>query len=175
VHTVIGEVTLDNMMGSLGITQVKKCSPLSLIHRFGAHGTPIESDFGVIIPWRVKHSSGDILSFNFRVDVLDGNHPFLIGCPMLVSIKASLDFGELALTANINGVQCTMGLTKRGNHIYLKKYGRHPPKSPLSPETYDCMKFHTTAKILMSMRSIFSNWTIANREPDPATQKCGTC
>jgi hypothetical protein len=120
VHTVIGKATLDTMMGSLGIIQVKKCSPLSIIHRFGAHGTPIEPDFGVIIPWRVKNSTGDIISFNFRADVLDGNHPFLIGCPTLVSMKACLDFGELALTATINGVQSVLGLMKQGNHIYLE-------------------------------------------------------
>jgi hypothetical protein len=119
VHNIVGKSTLDTMMSCLRLAKVEKCQTLQMVHRFGAHGTPIEPEFGVIIPWTCNDIEGKSHSFNFRADVLEGDHPFLIGCPTLVAMKAVLHFDTLVLNAEINGTQCSVQLLKRGNHIYI--------------------------------------------------------
>jgi hypothetical protein len=129
-HNIVGRNTLDIIMGSLGMSRAEKCQPQSPIHRFGAHGASIEPDFGIIIPWDAKDMNGQTHSFNLRADVLEGDHPLLIGCPTLVSMKASLDFDKILLKATINGRQCSMKLMKCGNHLFLEN---HMPPSNLVP------------------------------------------
>jgi hypothetical protein len=119
VHTIIGKSTLDNMMKSLNIGKIEKCQPLQVVHRFGTHGVPIEPEFGVIIPWTANDTQGNAHSFNFRADVLDGNHPFLVGCPTLMAMKSTLIFENLTLKATINDVACSLPVKKRGNHIFI--------------------------------------------------------
>ena len=119
VHTIIGKSTLDNMMRSLKIGKIEKCQTLQLVHRFGTHGAPIEPEFGVIIPWTANDTQGNAHSFNFRADVLDGDHPFLIGCPTLMAMKSTLIFENLILKAIINDVACSLPVKKRGNHIFI--------------------------------------------------------
>jgi hypothetical protein len=46
VHTIIAKSTLSDMMAALNISKIEKGPTLSPVHRFGTHGTPIESDFG---------------------------------------------------------------------------------------------------------------------------------
>jgi hypothetical protein len=75
-HTIIGKATSDSMMTSLKFPKLGKCSPQAPVHRFGAHGTPIEPEFGVIIPWKAQDIGGSTHSFFFRAYVLDGDHPF---------------------------------------------------------------------------------------------------
>jgi hypothetical protein len=98
VHTVVGLSTL-NKMELYNITRVEKCQPLSFVHRFGTSGIPIEPEFGAIIPWTARDKIGREHCFNFRADVLEGEHPLLIGCPTLVATKASLDFKNFEMKA----------------------------------------------------------------------------
>jgi hypothetical protein len=63
--------------------------------------------------------------FNLRADVLEGDHPLLIGCPTLMAMKASLDFCELKLGALINESRCTLPLHRNGNHLFLD----HAPRA----------------------------------------------
>jgi hypothetical protein len=51
--------------------------------------------------------------------VLEGDHPFLIGCPTLVLMKAGLHFDTLVLNAEINGTRCSVQLLERGNQIFI--------------------------------------------------------
>jgi hypothetical protein len=119
VHTIIGKSTLDSMMKSLNIGKIEKCQTLQVVHRFGTHGTPIEPEFGVIIPWTAEDTQGNTHSFNFRADVLEGDHPFLIGCPTLMAMKSTIIFENLSLKAIINDVPCSLPLKKRGNHVFI--------------------------------------------------------
>jgi hypothetical protein len=105
--------------------KVEKCPPLALVHRFGAHGTPIEPDFGVIIPWVARDVKGNNHSFFFRADVLDGEHPFLIGCLILVYMQAILDFHNLALKAFVNGTDFLLKLKRKGNHLFIKNMSKN--------------------------------------------------
>jgi hypothetical protein len=89
VHAIIGNSTLDNMMKALNIGKIEKCQPLQVVHRFSTHGVPIEPEFGVIIPWTANDTQGNAHSFNLRADVLDGDHPFLVGCPTLMAMKST--------------------------------------------------------------------------------------
>jgi hypothetical protein len=126
VHTIIGKSTLDNMMRSLGMGKIEKCQTLQIVHRFVTHGIPIEPEFGVIIPWTAIDNQGKAHSFNFRADVLDGDHPFLIGCPTLMAMKVTLIFETLSFKAIIDDTACNLPLKKRGNHIFMD----HAPVSP---------------------------------------------
>jgi hypothetical protein len=119
VHTIVGLSTLDKIMKSYGISRIEKCQPLSLVHRFGTNGTPMEPEFGAIIPWAALDTGGAEHEFNLRADVLEGDHPLLIGCPTLINMKASLDFNDLKLSATINDKRCVLPLHRGGNHIYM--------------------------------------------------------
>jgi hypothetical protein len=132
VHTIIGQSTLDKIMKSYGISRIDKCQPLSLVHRFGMNGVPIEAEFGAILPWSAQDVKGVEHNFNLRADVLEGDHPFLIGCPTLMALKASLDFEALNLEATINGTRCAIPLYRSGNHLFLGHASR--PSVP----TTDC-------------------------------------
>jgi hypothetical protein len=94
------------------------------VHRFGAHGMPIEPDFGVIIPWVAQDVKGNDHSFFVRADVLDGEHPLLIGYPTLVSMQAILDFHNLTLKAFVNGKACLLKLKRKGNHICIENLSK---------------------------------------------------
>jgi hypothetical protein len=119
VHTLVGLSTLEKIMKSCRIERIEKCQPLSLVHRFGTHGTPMEPEFGAIIPWAALDTNGAEHEFNLRADVLEGDHPLLIGCPTLISMKASLDFNSLRLSATLNDTQCTIPLQRCGNHLFM--------------------------------------------------------
>jgi hypothetical protein len=119
VFSVIGMSTLDNIMQAYGIKDVEKCQPLSVVHKFGTNGTPIETEFGAIIPWVVQDTNGREHEFNLRVDVLRGDYPLLIGCPTLVSMEAVLYFVGPKLSATINGTRCDLPLRKTGNHMFM--------------------------------------------------------
>jgi hypothetical protein len=47
-------VTLDKIIKSYGISKIDKRQTISLVHRFGTNGAPIESEFGAILPWRTQ-------------------------------------------------------------------------------------------------------------------------
>jgi hypothetical protein len=94
VYTIIVSANLDEIMGFYGIVLVEKCQPFSLVHRFGTNGTPIEPEFGAMIPWIAQDITGMKQEFNLRADVLEGDNPLLIGCPTLNTLQASLDFSE---------------------------------------------------------------------------------
>jgi hypothetical protein len=119
VHTVVGKSTLDGIMKFYNITRIEKCPPLSLAHRFGNYREPMEPEFGAIIPWTARDNKGKDHCFNLRADVLDGEHPLLIGCPTLIAMEASLDFKTLELKAVINGSFCMLNLNRQGNHIFI--------------------------------------------------------
>jgi hypothetical protein len=124
VFTVIGTSTLDNLMTSYGMESIEKCPPLSLVHRFGTNGTPIEPEFGAIIPWSIRDKENVEHSFNLRADVLADDYPLLIGCPTLVALKATLFFEDMKLSATINGVRCDVPLSQHGNHVFMN----HAPR-----------------------------------------------
>jgi hypothetical protein len=135
VHTIIGKSTLNDMMAALNISKIEKCQTLSPVHRFGTHGTPIESDFGLIIPWSARDIEGKFHTFNIRADVLEGDHPFLIGCPTLTSMKASLNFSEAELNVNISNKCCCFKLRKQGNHLFIEHNSSGTAKvSHIEPE-----------------------------------------
>jgi hypothetical protein len=90
-----------------------------VVHRFGTHDTPIEPEFGVIIPWTAEETQGNAHALNVRADVLEGDHPFLIGCPTLMAMKSTTIFEKFSLKAIINDVACSLPLKKRGNHIFI--------------------------------------------------------
>jgi hypothetical protein len=125
VFTVVGTSTLNGIMGAYGIQKVEKCQPLSVVHRFGTNGAPIETEFGAIIPWSVQDAKGREHEFNLRADVLQGDYPLLIGCPTLVAMEATLSFVGPKLSATINGVRCDLPLRKNGNHIFMD----HTPRA----------------------------------------------
>jgi hypothetical protein len=119
VFSVIGMSTLDDIMRAYGFKDVEKCQPLSVVHKFGTNGTPIETEFDAIIPWVVQENKGKEHEFNLRIDVLREDYPLLIGCPALVAMDAVLYFAELKLSATINGALCELPLRKTGNHIFM--------------------------------------------------------
>jgi hypothetical protein len=84
-----------------------------------SHRAPIEPEFGVIIPWTANDTQGNAHSFNFRADVLDGDHPFLVGCPTLMAMKSTLIFENLTLKATINDMACSFPVKKRANHNFI--------------------------------------------------------
>jgi hypothetical protein len=133
VHTIIGQSTLEKIMKSYGISRIDKCQPVSLVHRFGMNGVPIEAEFGAILPWSAQDVKGVEHNFNLRADVLEGDHPFLIGCPTLMALKASLDFEALNLEATINGTRCAIPLYRSGNHLFLGHASR--PSIPTTDRT----------------------------------------
>ena len=106
-------------MKRYNILRIQKCPPLSVVHVFGNHGMPMEPEFGVIIPWKVRDINRTDHDFNLRADVLDGDHPLLIGFPTLVAMKASVDFGNLEMKTTINSSVCVLKLSRRGNHIFI--------------------------------------------------------
>jgi hypothetical protein len=128
VHTVIGAATLDVMMKRYNISRIEKCPPLSIVHRFGNNGTPMEPEFGAIIPWTVRDVYNKDHCFNLRADVLDGDHPLLIGFPTLVAMKASVDFETLEMKTTINSSVCVLKLSRKGNHIFIG----HTPTIPIN-------------------------------------------
>jgi hypothetical protein len=71
VFTVIGLSTPDKIMKAYGIGEIKKCQPLSLVHRFGTNGTTVKQEFGAIIPWVARDMKGMEHDFNFRADKLE--------------------------------------------------------------------------------------------------------
>jgi hypothetical protein len=89
-------------------------------HRFGTHGVPIEPASVVIIPWTVNATQGNTHSFNFRAEVLDGDNPFLVGCPTLMAVKT------------INDMACSLPVKKRGDHIFID----HAPVNPAVFQTH---------------------------------------
>jgi hypothetical protein len=119
VYTVIGVSTLNKIMRAYGIGNVEKCQPLSMVHRFGTNGTPIEPEFGVILPWISRDIMGMDHAFHFRADVLEGEYPLLVGCPTLMAMAAVLSFKELNLSAVINDKKCDLPLRQSGNHIFM--------------------------------------------------------
>jgi hypothetical protein len=60
------------------------------------------------IRWTCTDIEGKSRSFNFRADMLEGDHPLLVGCPTLVSMKEVLHFDTLVLKADINGIKCSV-------------------------------------------------------------------
>ena len=89
------------------------------MHRFGIYGTPLESDFGVIIPWSARDIERKFHTFSIKADVLEGDHPFLIGFPTITSMKASLNFSEAELYVTISNESCCFKLRKQVNHLFM--------------------------------------------------------
>jgi hypothetical protein len=151
VFSVIGMSTLDDIMRAYGIKGVEKCQPLSVVHKFGTNGTPIETEFGAIIPWVVQDNKGKEHGFNLRIDVLRGDYPLLIGCPTLVAMEAVLYFAELKLSATINGTRCELPLRKSGNHIFMdyafKARQTTNATFPLEPSRVDYYKLPTGEEV----------------------------
>jgi hypothetical protein len=115
------------MMKRHNISRIEKCPPSSIVHRFGNHGTPMEQEFGAIIPWTVRDVYNKDHCFNLRPDVLDGDHPLLIDFPTLVAMKASVDFETLEMKTTINSSEGVLKLSRQGNHIFIG----HNPVIPL--------------------------------------------
>jgi hypothetical protein len=125
VFTVVGLATLDRIMRAHSIGKIEKCQPLSLVHRFGTNGTPLEPEFGVIIPWVVRDVKGTEHSFNLRADVLEGDFPLLIGFPTLIAMRATIYFGDLKLSAVINDTPCDLPIRQDRNRLFMD----HAPRA----------------------------------------------
>jgi hypothetical protein len=161
VFTVVGKSTLDNLMTAYGIDRIEKCPPLSLVHRFGTNGTPIEPEFGAIIPWSVRDDKNMEHSFNLRADVLVGEYPLLIGCPALVAFKAVLFFEDLKMSATINGTRCDIPLNQQGNHVFMA----HAPRAVSN----------STNQTLAARRSSFDHYKPIGSDIVQFFQRPGHC
>jgi hypothetical protein len=130
------------MMAGHNISKIETCQTLSPVHRFVTQGPPIESDFGLIIPWSARDIEGKFHTFNIRADVPEGDRPFLIGCPTLTSMKARLNFSEAELNVNVSNKLCCFTLRKQGNHLFVEHSSSGTAKvSHIEPEhEHNCIK-----------------------------------
>jgi hypothetical protein len=115
---------------------------------------------------------GSTHSVFFRADVHDGDHPFLIGCPTLISMNASLDFGALLLKAKINGKTCSLQLHKRRNHLFICNQSESL-KEGIFRGRNRILKQHTTDVMIMYGLSFYCSRTTADRKPGSAPQNAG--
>lgn len=91
--SVLGKVILDRAMRKLGLNKLNDEEICQQEHLFGPSSNPMKTICAVRFPFTCSDPhGGNVISFDIRLDVIDGTLSLLIGLPSLVSMKASLNF-----------------------------------------------------------------------------------
>jgi hypothetical protein len=78
-------------MEQLALTTVRTVDDSShIVHKFGANGEPLKRLFSCELPWNAVQTNGEFFPFKIVVDVLPGEHPFLLGFPTLKLMSAQI-------------------------------------------------------------------------------------
>ncbi len=90
--SVVGKGTLDKFMKNRKIGKLPDSSPTLARHRFGNHSEEHRSLFAVNVPFTCKGKDNEVqVTFDVKFDVIEGDLPFLLGFPSLMSMKSTLN------------------------------------------------------------------------------------
>lgn len=124
-NSVVGQSTLDAALQSLNLSNIPDATIRQKGHRFGPSSTSLPSKFAVLMPFvctgdKLKQfGNRDKLEFDIHFDVVDGDLPFLIGLPTLVSMNASLNFISASLSIKLASMRYSFKLQHDNHHFYL--------------------------------------------------------
>jgi len=124
-NSVVGKSTLDAAMSYLNLSKIPDSTIKQKEHRFGPSSTSLPSKFAVLMPFvctgdRLKqYGNRDKLEFDIHFDVVDGDLPFLIGLPTLVSMRASLNFITGSLSIEFKSMRYSLKLQHQNHHFCL--------------------------------------------------------
>jgi hypothetical protein len=104
-------------MEQLALTTVRTVDDSShRVHKFGANGEPLKRLFSCELPWNAVQTNGECFSFKIVVDVLPGEHPFLLGFPTLKRMSAQISFDENTLAVKTRGNVVMLRMDSSGSH-----------------------------------------------------------
>ena len=107
-------------MTDISVNQLEQLSPMQEEHKFGKDGQVLISKSSVLMPFETRNEiDKKNTRFTVQADVLDGDHPFLIGIPTLRKIQAKVDTKNNTLHFAVNGDAQVTKLVPNGNHLYL--------------------------------------------------------
>jgi hypothetical protein len=134
VGSIIGKEVLDRFMEQLALTSVRTVDDSRhRIHKFGTNGEPLQRLFTCELPWKAVQTSGESLPFKIVVDVLPGEHPFLLGFPTLKRMSAQISFDENTLAVKTRGKTAKLRIDSSGSHpriVHSPVGSRERPSSP---------------------------------------------
>lgn len=91
--SVVGKVTLDHALDVLGIQELRDDKILQREHQFRLSDKSPKTLCAVRVPFRFGPSkTRDPIRFDIRLDVIDGDLPFLTGLPSLKAMGVRLNF-----------------------------------------------------------------------------------
>lgn len=88
--SIVGKKTLDATLNNLKIERLQDARPMRVSHRFGTNPERFSTICAVSFPFRSTDQAEPL--FNIQFDVIEGDLPFLVGLPSLLSMRASLNF-----------------------------------------------------------------------------------
>lgn len=115
--SVVGKRTLDSTLAALKIDRLPDAKPLRTSHRFGTSAEKHMTICSVQFPFRSTGHADPL--FDIQFDVIDGDLPFLVGLPSLISMKASINFNLKWLGVRANDEYVKLNLTLVNGHVYL--------------------------------------------------------
>ena len=114
----VGKNTLDHAMKYLRLTKVENTDIMLRSHRFGNYEEDQPSICAVRMPFRLKsNDENDPLLFHVAFDVIDGNLPFLLGLPSLISMGASINHKNFTIAFHLSGQYTRLKLDHDGDHM----------------------------------------------------------
>lgn len=118
--SVVGKETLDKMIRAMGLEGVPDGTPSRDQHRFGNHSEVHRTICAVKFPFTCSDEHGScVASFDIVFDVINGELPFLIGLPSLLSMRATLNFRYKSLGLHIGTNYMRIRLEHCDSHIIL--------------------------------------------------------
>lgn len=107
-------------MKVLKIDELKEEKICPSEYQFGTSDKWVKSICAVRVPFLCNFLNNDTtVTFNTRLDVIDGDLPFMIGLPPLLAIKRKIDFKSGSLSLLICNVTYPLQLIHQFQHLRL--------------------------------------------------------
>jgi hypothetical protein len=120
VGSIIGNEVLDRFMEQLALTTFRTVDNSShRVHKFGTNVEPLIRLFSYELPWNAAQTNGECSTFKIVVDVLLGEHPFLLGFPTLKRMSAQISFDENTLAVKTRGNVVMLRMDLSGSHLRI--------------------------------------------------------
>jgi hypothetical protein len=117
VGSIIGKEVLDRFMEQLALTTVRTVDDSShRVHKCGTNGEPLKRLFSCEVPWNAVQTNGECFSFKIVIDVLPGEHPFLLGFLTLKRMSAQISCDENTLAVKTRGNIVMLRMDSSGSH-----------------------------------------------------------
>jgi hypothetical protein len=91
------------------------------VHKFGTNGELLKRLFSCELPWNAVQTNRECFSFKIVVDVLPGEHPFVLGFPTLKRMSAQISSDENTLAVKTGGNVVMLRMDSSGSHPSLMR------------------------------------------------------